>query len=108
MEREAPTSLYDLRSLVDRFSLGQELKSIYATRVMRGHRKQRILPKIHAKSLEDRGFRVSGTSESFVFALRGRDSSYFGLFSNLGAVWLSFNALRGCLAIFALRGCLAK
>ena len=33
-------------------------------------------------------------------APRGKDSSYFGLFSILGAVWLSFNALRGCLAIF--------
>ena len=31
------------------------------------------------------------------FALRGRDSFYFGLFSIIGAVWLSFNALRGCL-----------
>ena len=41
-------------------------------------------------------------------APRGRDSSYFGLFSILGAVWLSFNALRGCLVVFALRGCLAN
>ena len=40
---------------------------------------------------------------------RGRDSFYFGLFSILGAVWLSFNAIRGCLAFFfSLRGCLAK
>ena len=38
----------------------------------------------------------------------GRDSSYFGLFSIQGPVWLSFNALRGCLAVFTLRGCLAK
>ena len=60
------------------------------------------------KSSGDRGFRVSGTSESFVFASRGRYSSYFGLFSILGAVWLSFNTLRGSLAVFALRGCLAK
>ena len=51
---------------------------------------------------------VSETSESFVFAPRGRDSSYFGLFSILGAVWLSFNAVRGCLALFSLRGCLEK
>ena len=108
MERESPTSLYDLRSSVNRFSSSQELKFIYETRVMRGYRKQRISPKIHAKSSEDRGFRVSGTSESFVFALRGMDSSYFGLFSILGAVWLSFNALRGCLAVFALRDCLSK
>ena len=65
---------------------------------MRGYQKQRISLKIHAKSWGDCGFRVSGTSESFVFAPRGRDSFYFGLFSILGAVWLSFNALRGCLA----------
>ena len=37
-------------------------------------------------------------------APRGRDFSYFSLFSILGAVWLSFNALRGCLAFFSLRG----
>ena len=92
------TSLYDLRSSVARFSSGQELKSIYVTRATRGYRKQRILPKIQAKSLGDRGFRVSRTSESFVFTPRGRDSYYFGLFSILGVVWLSFNALRGCLA----------
>ena len=65
-------------------------------------------PMIHAKSSGDRGFRVSRTSEIFVFALRGRVSSYFHLFSIIGAVWLSFNALRGCLAVFALRGCLAR
>ena len=56
VEREAPTSLYDLRSLVVRFSSGQELKSIYATRAMLGYRKQRVSPKIQAKSLGDRGF----------------------------------------------------
>ena len=60
------------------------------------------------KSSGDRGFRVSRTSESFVFAPRGRDSSYFGLFSILGAVWLIFNALRGGLAVFSLRGYLEK
>ena len=75
---------------------------------MRGYRKQRISLKIQAKSSGDRRFRVSGTSESFVFVSRGRDFFYFGLFSILGAVWLSFNVLRGCLALFALRGCLAK
>ena len=37
-------------------------------------------------------------------ASRGRDSSYFDLFSIIGTVWLSFKALRGCLAFFALRG----
>ena len=44
----------------------------------------------------------------FFYAPRGRDSSYFGLFSIIGVVWLSFNALRGCLALFALRSCLEK
>ena len=53
---------------------------------MRGYQKQRISSKIHVKSLGDHGFRVSGTSESFVFTLRGRNSSYFGLFSILEVV----------------------
>ena len=97
VERETLTSLYDLRRLVARFSSSQELKSIYATRAMRGYRKQRIFPKIQAKSLGDRGFRVSKTFESFVLAPRGRDSSYFGSFSILRDVWLSFNALGGYL-----------
>ena len=51
---------------------------------------------------------VHETSLSFFYGQRGRDSSYFGLFSILEIVWLSFNALRGCLALFTLRGCLAK
>ena len=80
VEREAQTSLYDLRSFVARFSSSQEIKSIYVMRVMLGYRKQRISPKIQAKSSGDRVFRVSETSKSFVFAPRGRDSSYFGLF----------------------------
>ena len=107
-EREAPTSLYDLWISVAQFSSGQELKTIYATRATRGYQKQRISPKIHAKSSRDRGFRVSGTFESFVFPLRGRDSSYFCLFSIIGTIWLSFNVLMIYLAIFALRGCLEK
>ena len=73
-----------------------------------GYRKQRISLKIHVKSLGERVFWVSETSESFVFTPRGRDSSYFGLFSILGAVWLSFNALMGCLEVFSLRVCLEK
>ena len=51
---------------------------------------------------------VHGISWSFFYAPRGMDSSDFGLFSIIGAVWLRFNALRGCLAIYALRGYLAK
>ena len=81
-----------MRSSVVWFSLGQELKSIYAMRVTRGYWKQRILLKIHAKSLGDCGFRVSRTFESFVFTPKGRDSSYFGLVSIIGAVWLSLMA----------------
>ena len=50
---------------------------------------------------------VNGTSSGVAHAPRGRDFSYFGLFSILGDVWLSFNALRGCLVIFSLRGSLA-
>ena len=38
---------------------------------------------------------VHGTSLSFFYAPKDRDSSYFGLFSIIGAVWLSFNALKG-------------
>ena len=41
-------------------------------------------------------------------ASRDRDSSYFGLFFIIRPVWLCFNGLRGCLAVFSLRGCLAK
>ena len=107
-EREAPTSLYDLWISVAQFSSGQELKSIYATRATRGYQKQKISPKIHAKSSGDHGFRVSGTFESFVFALRGRDSSYFCLFSIVGTIWLSFNALRIYLAIFFPKGLFGK
>ena len=73
-----------------------------------GYWKQRISPKIQAKSSGDRGFRVSKTSKSFVFTQRGRDSSYFGLFSILGAIWLSFNALRGCSAFFFPKGLFGK
>ena len=39
--------------------------------------------------------------------MRCRDSSY-GLFSILGAVWLSFNVLRGCLVVFFPKGLFVK
>ena len=65
-----------------------------------GTRKQRISLKIQAKSLGDCGFRVSVASESFIFVPRGRGSSYFGLFSILRVVWLSFNALRAVWPFF--------
>ena len=87
---------------------GKERVEREAPRATHGYWRQRISLKIQAKRSRDRGFRVSGTFENFIFARRGRDSSYFGLFSIIGSVWLSFNALSGCLAFFALRGCLAK
>ena len=40
---------------------------------------------------------IHGTFYSFFYAQGGRDSFYFALFSILGDVWLSFNAIRGCL-----------
>ena len=84
--RETPTSLYDLRSSIAWFSSGQELKSIYTARATRGYQKLRISLKIQVKSSEDRGFRLFGTSESFVLAPRSRNSSYFGLFFNIRVV----------------------
>ena len=39
---EAPTSLYDLRRLVGRFSSGQELKIICSTKATRGYQKHEI------------------------------------------------------------------
>ena len=59
VEREAPTSLYDLQSSVTRFSSGQELKSIFVMSATRGYQKQRISSKIQVKSSRDRGFRVT-------------------------------------------------
>ena len=41
-------------------------------------------------------------------ASRGRDSSYFGLFSILGVVWLSFNALNGLFGHFCHKGLFGK
>ena len=41
-------------------------------------------------------------------ASRGKDSSYFGLFSFLRAVWLSFNALRGLFGCFCPKGLFGK
>ena len=42
----------------------------------------------------------AGLSQGVVHAQRGKDSSYFGLFSILGVVWLSFNALKGLFGPF--------
>ena len=61
------------------------------------------------REVESFGFKkCSHNFHVVAHASKGKDSSYFGLFSILGVVWLNFNALRGCLALFALRGRLAK
>ena len=57
-KREAPTSLYDLRRSMGRFSLGQELKIIYSTKAMCGYQKHEISPRIQVKSSENQGFQV--------------------------------------------------
>ena len=51
---------------------------------------------------------VYKTSLSFLYVPRGRYSSYFGLFSILEAVWLSFNALKGMFAPFCPKGLFGK
>ena len=81
LEREAPPSLQDLRSSNDRITSGQDLKSKYSSRATCGHRNQEFSSKIRAESLGGRGFQASGSSEGFVFAPRGRERSYSGLFS---------------------------
>ena len=49
-ERKTPTSLYDLRRSVGRFSSGQELKIICSTKATRGYRKHEISFRIQVKS----------------------------------------------------------
>ena len=75
---------------------------------MRGYQKLKVFPRFHAEGLGSRKLRVQEVFAELprviAHASRDRYFSYFGLFSILGAVWLSFNAIRGCLALFALRG----
>ena len=79
--REALHSLLDLRRSVARFPSGQDLKSEYLFRATHGHRNQEFLSKIRAEVLEGRGSRVFRTpKKSSVFALRGREPSYSGLY----------------------------
>ena len=42
-------SLYDLRVFVDRISLGQELKLLYATRAMSGYQNHKISPRFKVR-----------------------------------------------------------
>ena len=87
--------------------MGQGLKSEYSTRAMCGYQKLQVSPRFRAEGLGSRKLRIQEVfaklPQVVAHALRGRDSSYFGLFSILGAVWLGFNAIRGCLVVFALR-----
>ena len=50
----------------------------------------------------------AGLPRGVAHALRGRDSSYFSLFSILGAVWVSFNALKGMFGCFCPKGLFGK
>ena len=50
----------------------------------------------------------AGLAHGVAHAPRGRDSSFFGLFSILGAVWLSFNALKGLFGRFCPKGLFGK
>ena len=47
--------------------------------------------------LENQGFRATEASYPCYYAPRGRDSSYFSLFSALRAVWLCFFFPKECL-----------
>ena len=83
-EREAPTSLYDLRRSSGRFPSSQGLKSEYLARATRGYQKLQVSPRFRAEGSGSQKLRVQ---EVFVelprvvaHALRGRDSSYFGYF----------------------------
>ena len=112
-ERERIHVSFDgFSGFVNRKSSSPELKLFVSTRAMRRHQKRGISPKIHRRGFgEIEGFKFRKcfkASYGFYYAPRGGDYSYFGLFSIIGAVWLSFNALRGCLTVFSLRGCLAK
>ena len=50
----------------------------------------------------------AGLPRGIAHTQRGRDSSYFGLFSILGAVWLIFNALKGLFGGFFPKGLFGK
>ena len=101
-EREKLRFLFgDSWGFVGRKLSSLELKFFVSMRATCRHQKGGISSKIHRRRFgEIKGFefrKCFKASYGFYYSPRGRDSSYFGLFSILGAVWLSFNALRGCL-----------
>ena len=58
VEREAPTSLYNLWSSVAWFSSDQERKFIYSTRATHGYQKHGISPRIQVRNSGNQRFRV--------------------------------------------------
>ena len=79
---------------------------------MHRYQKLQVSPRFGADCSGSRKLRVQEVfaelPQVIAHPSRGRDPSYSGLFSILGAIWLSFNVLRGCLALFSIRGCLAN
>ena len=84
VEKEAPTSLYDLRRSGDRLLTGQGLKSEYLTRATRGYQKLQVSPRFCAEGLGSRKLQVQKVFVELLqvvaHASRGRDSFYFGYF----------------------------
>ena len=74
-EREAPTSLYDLRSSGGHLASSQDLNSKHSSRATRGHQNQEFSSEIRAENSRVCGFGASGSSQSFVFAPRDREPS---------------------------------
>ena len=77
------SSTFSLRSTELKWSshIGPDLTSEYSSRATRGHRNQEFSSMIQAKSFEGRGFLAFESSGGLVFAPRGREPSYLGLFS---------------------------
>ena len=84
VEKEASTSLYDLRRLVGRLPTGQILKSEYSARATRGYQKLQVSLRFHVDGLGSRKLWVQEVFAELprvvAHASRGRDSSYFDYF----------------------------
>ena len=77
VEREAPTSLYDLRRLGGRLPIDQVLKSEYSARATRGYQKLQVFPRFHAEGSRSQKLRVQEVLAELprvvAHASRGRD-----------------------------------
>ena len=84
-EGEALPSLYDRRSSVDRFPMGQGLKLEYSTRATCVYQKLQVSPRFTQKVREVKKLRVqevfAGLSRGIAHASRGKEPSYSGSFS---------------------------